>query len=98
MHELIQSEIQSDIISEKSLSFPAEVFRFRSVKYNPPPRETRQRSNIIRSRGIFYFDRGRSSSTLGVYGRAVTKIFGPGSILIMTNMNHLSEMVRVDTQ
>ena len=36
MHELIQSEIQSDIISEKSLSLPAEVFRFRSVKYTPP--------------------------------------------------------------
>ena len=34
--ELIQSEIQSDIISEKSLSLPAEVFRFRSVKYTPP--------------------------------------------------------------
>ena len=31
MHELIQSEIQSDIIGEKSLSLPAEVFRFRSV-------------------------------------------------------------------
>ena len=36
MHELIQSEIQSDVISEKSLSLPAEVFRFRSVKYTPP--------------------------------------------------------------
>ena len=36
MHELIQSEIQSDIIREKSLSLPAEVFRFRSVKYTPP--------------------------------------------------------------
>ena len=33
MHELIQSEIQSDIISEKSLSLPAEVFRFRSVPF-----------------------------------------------------------------
>ena len=31
--ELIQSEIQSDIISEKSLSLPAEVFRFRSVPF-----------------------------------------------------------------
>ena len=36
MHELIQSEMQSDIISEKCLSLPAEVFRFRSVKYTPP--------------------------------------------------------------
>ena len=33
MHELIQSEIQSDIISEKKLSLPAEVFRFRSVPF-----------------------------------------------------------------
>ena len=33
MHELIQSEIQSDIISEKSLLLPAEVFRFRSVPF-----------------------------------------------------------------
>ena len=33
MHELIQSEIQSDIISEKKLSFPAEVFRSRSVPF-----------------------------------------------------------------
>ena len=41
MHELIQSELQSDIISEKSLLLPAEVFRFRSVKYTPLPRETR---------------------------------------------------------
>ena len=36
MHELIQSEIQSDIISENFLSLPAEVFRFRSVKYTLP--------------------------------------------------------------
>ena len=33
MHELIQSEIQSDIIREKSLLLPAEVFRFRSVPF-----------------------------------------------------------------
>ena len=32
MHELIQSEIQSDI-SEKSLSLPMEVFRFHSVPF-----------------------------------------------------------------
>ena len=32
--KLIQSEIQSDaVISEKSLSLPAEVFRFRSVPF-----------------------------------------------------------------
>ena len=39
MHELIQSEIQSDIINEKSLSLPARAcgsVPFRSVKYTPP--------------------------------------------------------------
>ena len=43
MHELIQSEIQSDIISEKkfvtsggSVPFPFRSVPFRSVKYTPP--------------------------------------------------------------
>ena len=38
MHKLIQSEIQSDLISKKVCHFRhmrAEVFRFRSVKYTP---------------------------------------------------------------
>ena len=38
MHELIQSEIQSDIISEKKFvtSGGSVPFPFRSVKYTPP--------------------------------------------------------------
>ena len=57
MHELIQSEIQWDIISEIFCHFRhvrAEVFRFLSVKYTPPGWIIIIRSFRSRFRRVYY--------------------------------------------